>query len=151
MSWTGMVIMYANYPIYWHSSLQTKNLSKYFRSRVHCIIICFTIAVTADDYDGRNQKNISSPHTKSQVCMSSPWKQSVLYKNGYRETHFPANWTHHIKIPPLQIQCKIWTSGLTYTPTDEQLADIITKPFSNKEFFTLQYMLCGWGCTSKQS
>ena len=72
MSQNGMVIIYANYPIYWHSSLKNRNHSKYYRSKVHCIIICFTRCVAADGDDGRNQQIISSPHTKTQVRMSSP-------------------------------------------------------------------------------
>ena len=32
-----------------------------------------------------------------------------------------------------------------YIPTGEQLADLFTKPLSNEAFFTLRYMLCGWG------
>ena len=36
-----------------------------------------------------------------------------------------------------------------YIPTDEQLADLLTKPLSNEAFFVLRYMLCGWGYGSK--
>ena len=32
-----------------------------------------------------------------------------------------------------------------YIATGEQLADLLTKSLSNKVFFTLRYMLCGWG------
>ena len=32
-----------------------------------------------------------------------------------------------------------------YIPTGEQLADLLTKPLSNEAFFTLRYILCGWG------
>ena len=32
-----------------------------------------------------------------------------------------------------------------YIPTGEQLADLFTKPLPNESFFTLRYMLCGWG------
>ena len=32
-----------------------------------------------------------------------------------------------------------------YRPMGEQIADILTKPLSNEAFFTLRYMLCGWG------
>ena len=32
---------------------------------------------------------------------------------------------------------------IRYTPTTEQLADLLTKPLSNEEFFTLCYMLYG--------
>ena len=32
-----------------------------------------------------------------------------------------------------------------YKPTGEQLAELLTKPLSNEAFFTLSYMICGWG------
>ena len=35
-----------------------------------------------------------------------------------------------------------------YRPTEEQLADLLTKTLSNKAFFILRYMLCGWGYKS---
>ena len=87
------------------------NRPKYCRSRVHCIIMCFTRGFTADDDGGWNEQIIYSPHKKSQVRMSSSWRQVVLYKNSYRDKRFPANQTHCIKIPPLQIQRKILTNG----------------------------------------
>ena len=35
-----------------------------------------------------------------------------------------------------------------YRPTEDQLADLLTKPLSNEAFFTLIYMLCVWGYKS---
>ena len=32
-----------------------------------------------------------------------------------------------------------------YSLTGEQLADLLIKPLSNEAFFTLRYMICGWG------
>ena len=32
-----------------------------------------------------------------------------------------------------------------YIPNGKQLEDLLTKPLSNEAFFTLRYMLCGWG------
>ena len=40
----------------------------------------------------------------------------------------------HVKCGWVEIQ---------YIPTNEQLADILTKHLSNEAFFTLHYMLCG--------
>ena len=38
---------------------------------------------------------------------------------------------------------------IQYTPTEEQLADLLKNPLSTKAFFTLRYMLCGWGYNPK--
>ena len=48
----------------------------------------------------------------------------------------------HVKSGPVDIQ---------YRPTEEQIANFLTKPLSNKAFFifTLRYMLCWWGYKSK--
>ena len=39
---------------------------------------------------------------------------------------------------------------IQYRPTDEQLADLLTKPLPEEAFYTLRYMLCGWGYRSKK-
>ena len=56
-----------------------------------------------------------------------------------------------LKYHHFRINIKSGQVEITYTPTDEQLADILTKPLSNEALFTLQNML--WRCfyTSKQS
>ena len=40
---------------------------------------------------------------------------------------------------------------IVYRPTEEQLAHLFTKPLSNEAFYTLRYMLYGWGYKSKQT
>ena len=40
---------------------------------------------------------------------------------------------------------------IVYRPTEEQLVDLLTKPLSNEAFYTLRYLLCGWGYKSKQT
>ena len=40
---------------------------------------------------------------------------------------------------------------IQYRPTNEQLADILTKKLSNEDLFTLRYMLCGWGYPPNKS
>ena len=47
---------------------------------------------------------------------------------------------HHFKS-----HVKLGQVVVKYTPTKEQLADILKKPLNNEAFFTLRYMLCGWG------
>ena len=40
---------------------------------------------------------------------------------------------------------------IIYRPTEEQLADLLTKILSKEAFYTLRYMLCGWGYKSKKT
>ena len=51
--------------------------------------------------------------------------------------------TKHISLKYHQFRSNVKSGQveITYTPTDEQLADILTKPLSNEAFFTLRYML----------
>ena len=60
-----------------------------------------------------------------------------------RTKHIALKYHHfrsHVKSGRVDIQ---------YRPTQEQLADLLTKPLSNEAFFVLRYMLCGWGYGSK--
>ena len=59
-----------------------------------------------------------------------------------RTKHIALKYHHfksHVKSGPVVIH---------YKPTEEQPADLLNKPFSNEEFFTLRYIICGWGYKS---
>ena len=61
--------------------------------------------------------------------------------------------TKHIalKYHHLRSHVKYGRVEINYTPTYEQLVDILTNPLPNEVVFTLRYILCGWGYTSKIS
>ena len=74
-------------------------------------------------------------HEENQSCIKmatgtkfSPSKKRIALK--YH--HFRS----HVKYGRVDIH---------YRPTNEQLADLLTKPLSNEVFFPLRYMLCGLG------
>ena len=65
--------------------------------------------------------------------MATGTKYSLRTKNIALKYH---HFRSHVKSGRVDIHCR---------PTGEQLADLYTKPLSNEAFFTLRYMLCGWG------
>ena len=78
-------------------------------------------------------------HKDNQSCI----KMATGTKFSLRTKHIALKYHHfrsHIKSGRVDIH---------YRPTDEELADLLTKPLSNEAFFVLRYMLCGWGCDSK--
>ena len=80
-------------------------------------------------------KFVCKVHKDNQLCI----KMATGKKISHRTKNIVLKYHHfrtHAKSGRLEIQ---------YRLTKTQLADIITKPFSNEDFFTLRYMLCGWG------
>ena len=54
--------------------------------------------------------------------------------------------TNHIalKYHHFRTHAKSGLVEIQYRPTNKQLADILTRPLSNEDLFTLRYMLCRW-------
>ena len=79
-------------------------------------------------------------HEDNQSCI----KMATGTKFSPRTKHIALKYHHfrsHVKKGRIHIR---------YKPSAEQLADILTKPLSNEAFFTLRYMLCGWGYNPAQ-
>ena len=78
-------------------------------------------------------------HEDNQSCikMDTGSKFSPITKHIALKYH---HFRSHIKYGRVEIN---------FRPTNEQLADLLTKPLSNEAFFVLRYMLCGWGYGSK--
>ena len=89
----------------------------------------------------QNHKFVCQVHEDNRSCIKmATWKTISLQNN-----HIALNYLH------FRSNVKSGWVEIIYIPTDKQLADILTKPLSNEAFFTLRYMLCGWGYTSEQS
>ena len=144
LSRTGMVIMYANYPIFWRSTLQTKitlstadaeyiALSTALRqviplmTMIEEIHAVFPIHISKPDF-------ICKFHEDNQLCI----KMDTGIKFSPRTKHIALKYHHFIS------HVKSGSVVNHYRPTEEQLAYLLTKPFSNESFFTLRYMLGGF-------
>ena len=82
---------------------------------------------------------ICKVHEDNQSCI----KMATGIKFSPRTKHIALKYHHfrqHVKSGRVTIQ---------YRPTEEQLADLLTKPLADDAFFNLRYMLCGWGSKSK--
>ena len=149
LSRTGMVIMYANCPIYWRSSLQTEialstaeaeyiALSSAMRQVLPLMTLMEEINPVIPMH-GSKPNFVCKVHEDNQSCI----KMATGIKFSPRTKHIALKYHHfrsHVKSGRVAIQ---------YRPTEEQLADLLTKPLSNEAFFTLRYMLCGWGYKPK--
>ena len=128
---TGMVIMYANCPIFWRSSLQTEialskaeaeytALSSALRQVLH-------LMTTTEEINEVFNLLISKPnfvckvHEDNQSCI----KMSTGTNFSPRTKHISLKYHHfrsHVKSERVEIH---------YRPTGEQPADLLTKPLSN--------------------
>ena len=79
-------------------------------------------------------------HEDNQSCI----KMATGVKFSPRTKHIALKY-HHFRS-----HVKSGRVAIVYRPTEEQLADLLTKPLSNEAFFTLRYMLCGWGYKSRK-
>ena len=151
LSRTGMVIMYANCPIFWRSTLQTEialstaeaeyiALSSALRQVIPLMTMMQEIQLVIPI-------NVSKPgfvckvHKDNQSCI----KMTTGVKFSPRTKYIALKYHHfrsHVKSGRMTI---------VYRPIEEQLGDLLTKPLSNEAFFTLRYMLCGWGYTSENT
>ena len=74
-------------------------------------------------------------HEDNQSCI----KMATGTKFSPRKKHIPLKYRHfrsHVKSGRVDIH---------YIPTGEQLSYLLNNTPSNESFFTLRYMLCGWG------
>ena len=145
MSRTGMVIMYANCPIFWRSSLQTEIVlstaeGEYIALSSALREVLPLMKMMEEIHDvfplHVNKPNfVCTVHEDNQSCI----RMATGNKFSPRTKHIALKYHHfksHVKSGRVHVK---------YCPTTEQLADILTKPLPNEAFFTLRYMLCGWG------
>ena len=79
-------------------------------------------------------------HNPKFVCQVHGDHQSII-KMAAGANVSPQNKHTALKYHHFRSNVKSVRVEITYTPTDKQLADILTKPFSNESFFTLRYVL----------
>ena len=81
---------------------------------------------------------VCKDHEENQLCIN----MATGIKFSPRNKHIELKYHHFIS------HVKSGRVVIHYRPTEEQLADPLTKPLSYEAFFTLRCMLCGWGYKS---
>ena len=145
MSQTGMVIMYANCPIFWCSSLQTEIALS--TAEVEYIALYSALRQVLPLMPMMEEINEVFPLLMSKpnfFCKVYEDNQSCI-KMASGTTFSPR--TKHIamKYHHFRSHVKSGRVDIHYRPTGDQLEYNLTKPQSNELFFSLRYMLCGWG------
>ena len=137
--------MYANCPIFWCSRLQTEIALSTAESECIALLTALREVLSLmtmmeeihDVFPLHNNKPnyVCTVHEYNQYCikMASCTRFSPRIKHIALKYH---NFRSHVKSGRVNI---------LYKPSAEQLANILTKPLPNEAFFTLRYMLCGWG------
>ena len=133
--------MYVNCPIFWRSTLQTEiafstakaeyiSLSTALRQviplmkmmeEIHAV---FPIHISKPDFVCKFHEDNQSCIKMSTGINFSPKTKNIALKYHHLISHVKSG---HVVI--------------YYRPTEEQLADLFTKPLSNEAFLTLRYML----------
>jgi hypothetical protein len=144
MSRTGFIIMYANCPIYWVSKLQTEialstaeaeyiALSQALREVIPLMTLMeeihkiFPVHITKPNF-------VCKVHEDNQSCI----KMANSDKFTPRTKHIALKY-HHFKT-----HVKRGVIDIKYCRTEEQKADLLTKPLPDELFYRLRLMLCGW-------
>src|SRR6056300_281504 len=144
MSRTGFVIMYANCPIYWCSKLQSEialstaeaeyiALSQALREVIPLMTLMEEIHPVFPVHINQ-PKFVCKVHEDNQSCI----KMAKSDKFTPRTKHIALKY-HHFRSFVKQDRITI-----DYCRTEDQKADLLTKPLSDELFFRLRYMLSGW-------
>ncbi len=144
MSRTAFVIIYANCPIYWASCLQTEIAlstaeAEYIAmsSALRKVIPLMTLI---KELHTIFLMHINTPnffckvHEDNQPAI----RMAISDKFTLQTKHIALKYHHfcsHIKNGCIEI---------SYCPTEDQKADLLTKPLADAEFFRLRHMLIGW-------
>ena len=143
MSMTGMVIMHANFPVNWHSLLQMEislsideaeyiALYSALREVIQIMTMTEEINVVFPLHIPK-PKFVCKFHEDNQSCI----KLATVTKLSPRTKHIVLKYHHfrtHASYGRVEVQ---------YRPTNEQLADILTKPFSTR--LSLRFVTCSLG------
>ena len=144
MSRTGFVIMYANCPIYWASRLQTEialstaeaeyiALSSALREVIPLMTLMKDLQITFPVHITKPTFHCKV-HEDNQSCITMAKSEKFTP----RTKHIALKYHHfrsYVKKGAIEID---------YCRTEDQKADLLTKPLSDALFFRLRYMLVGW-------
>jgi hypothetical protein len=140
MSRTGFVITYANRPNYWASCLQTEialstakaefiAMSSALREAIPLMTIMkelhtiFPVHINKSNFFCKVHEDNQSTIRMEKSDKFTPQTKHIALKY------------HHVKNRYIEIN---------YCPTEDQKADLLTKPLADAAFFRLRHMLIGW-------
>ena len=140
-----MVIIYSNCPIFWHSTLQTDIALS--TAEAEYIVLSTSLRQVIP-----LMKMMEEIHAVFPIHISKPeffckvHEENQSYIKMATGIKFSPG-TKHIALTYHHFRSHVYSGHMVihYRPTEEQLADLLTKPLSNEAFFTLRYMICGWG------
>ena len=144
MSRTGFVIRYAGCPIGWCSKLQTEialstaeaeyiALSQALREVIPLMTLLqelneiFPLYISKPDFFCKVFEDNQSCIAMTESTKFTPRTKHIALKY------------HHFKSYVDSKRIRI-----EYIRSEDQLADIFTKPIMDRQFFVLRYKLCGW-------
>lgn len=143
--------MYANCPIHWVSKLQTEialsTAEAEYIALSQALREVIPLMTLMEEINEVFPLHISKPnfvctvHEDNQSCI----KMANSEKFTPRTKHIALKY-HHFK----QF-VKSKRVAIQYCRTEEQKADILTKPLRDDLFFTLRFMLCGWGYSNQHA
>jgi hypothetical protein len=141
---TGFVISYANCPIHWASCLQTE-LALIIAEAEYIAMSCALCKVIPLMTLMKELHTIFLVHTNKPnfFCKIHEYNQSTIRmvtsdEFTPRTKHIALKYHHfcsHVKNGHIEI---------SYCPTEDQKADLLTKTLADSGFFRLRHMLIGW-------
>ncbi len=141
---TGFVITYANCPIYWASCLQTEIAlstakAEYIAmsSALRKVIPLMTLM---KELHTIFLVHINKPNF---FCKVHEDNQSTI-RMAKSEKFTPVTKHIALKYHHFCSQVKNGHIEISYCPTEDQKADLLTKPLADAAFFRLRHMLIGW-------
>jgi len=146
---TGFVIKYAGCPVYWQSKLQTEialstaeseyiAMSQALRETLPIMSLMKEINVVFPLHIPE-PKFVVKVHEDNQSCIA----MASNLKFTPRTKHIAIKY-HHFRKHVKTTSNSNGFINIVYCPTQEQLADIFTKPTSDEIFWNLRMKLCGW-------
>ncbi len=143
MSRTGFVITYANWPIYWASCLQTEIALSTAKAEYIAMSSALGKVIPLMTHMKELHTifwvHINKPNSFCKVHEDNQSTIRVAKSEKFtpRTKHTALKYHHfcsHVKNGHIEISY----------PTEDQKADLLTKPLADAEYFRLRHMLIGW-------
>ncbi len=146
MSRIVFVITYANCPIYWASCLQTEIVLSTAKAEYIAMSSALREVIPL-------MTLMKELYTIFPVHLNKPNFFCKVHEDNWSTIEMAKSdkftpWTKHIalKYHHFCSHVKNWRIEISYCLTEDQKADLLTKPLADAAFFRLRHMLIGWQC-----